>query len=54
VYFLTPEMERNMALFNNLVKRLSDITSIPGFFQNILEQSNLSIIIIDNSGEVLF
>jgi PAS domain S-box-containing protein len=54
VYFLTPEMESNMALFNNLVKRLSDITSTPGFFQNILEQSNLSVIIIDNSGEVLF
>lgn len=54
VYFLTPEMESNMALFKNLVNRISNITSTPGFFQNILEQSNLSVVIIDDKGEVLF
>lgn len=54
VYFLTQEMESNMVLYKDIVKRYSDFTSLPGFFQSLLEQTNDSVIIMDKKGEVFF
>jgi PAS domain S-box-containing protein len=54
VYFLTQEMENNMELFKNIVNTFTDFTSKPGFFQNILEQTNDPVIIIDENSEVYF
>lgn len=54
VYFLTPEMEQNMTLFNNILKKLPDNTKTPGFYRNIMEQTNAPIIITDLHGEVFF
>ena len=54
VYLLTPEMESNIELFKNIVKKFSDFTSAPSFFQNILEQNKDPIIITDDKAEVFF
>ena len=54
VYFLTPEMEENMQLFEDIIKKISDITISPKFFQNVIEQTNVAVIIIDNGGEIFF
>jgi PAS domain S-box-containing protein len=54
VYFLTPELESNIELFGEIVKKFSDFTTAPGFFQNLLEQTSDSVIIVDNNHEVIF
>ncbi len=60
VYFLTPEMEGNFAIFEDLVtkfntsKKLEDFTKSPKFFQNVMEQTNDAVIIINNDEEIFF
>jgi PAS domain S-box-containing protein len=54
VYFLTQEMESNMVLYKDIVNRYSDFTSLPGFFQSLLEQTNDSVIIMDKKSEIYF
>ncbi len=54
VYFLSPEMEENMDLFEGIVKKLANITSSPRFFQSVVEQTHDAVIIIDTDGETLF
>ena len=54
VYFLTPEMEENMDYYNEVVRKLTDITESPNFFHNIVEQISDGIIIINNGGINLF
>lgn len=60
VYFLTPGMEGNMDLFEDMVskfecsKKLTDFTSSPKFFKNVMEQTNDAIIIIDKDEHVFF
>jgi PAS domain S-box-containing protein len=60
VYFLTPDMEGNMEVFTDIIKKfekskkLSDFTSSPKFFQNVMEQTNDAIIIINKEGQVFF
>ena len=36
VYFLTPEMEGNMDVFRDVIKKLTDFTSSKKFFKNIM------------------
>ncbi|UCH88322.1 MAG: PAS domain-containing protein [Thermoplasmata archaeon] len=60
VYFLTPEMEGNMEILENIIlkfeksKQLSDFTSSPKFFQNVMEQTNDAVMIINNQSELFF
>ena len=54
VYFLSPEMEKNMDVFNDVIKKLDDFTSSPKFFQNLIEQTNYGIIIVNPNLEVFF
>ncbi len=60
VYFLTPEMEGNIAIFEDIVnkfetsKKLTDITSTSKFFQNVMEQTHDAVIIIDKAGRIFF
>jgi PAS domain S-box-containing protein len=60
VYFLTPEMEGNLELFEdinkkfNISKKLKDFTSSPKFFQKVMEQTNDAVIIINTEGQVFF
>jgi PAS domain S-box-containing protein len=60
VYFLTPDMEGNMEIFNDIIKKfekskkLKDFTSSPKFFQNVMEQTNDAVIIINKDGQVFF
>jgi PAS domain S-box-containing protein len=54
VYFISHDLEANMAIFEDVKKKLTTIITSPGLFQSVMEQTNDSIIIIDPSGEVLF
>jgi PAS domain S-box-containing protein len=60
VYFLTPDMEGNMEIFKDIIKKfeksrkLSDFTSSPKFFQNAIEQTNDAVIIINKDAQVFF
>jgi PAS domain S-box-containing protein len=60
VYFLTPDMEGNMEVFSDILKKfeksrkLSDFTSSPKFFQKVMEQTNDAVIIINKEGQVFF
>jgi PAS domain S-box-containing protein len=60
VYFLTPDMEGNMEVFRDIIKKferskkLSDFTSSPEFFQKVMEQTNDAIFIMNKEGQVFF
>lgn len=60
VYFLTPDMEGNMEIFQDIIKKfekskkLSDFTSSPKFFQKVMEQTNDAVIIINKEGQAFF
>jgi PAS domain S-box-containing protein len=60
VYFLTPDMEGNMDIFNDIIKKfekskkLTDFTSSPKFFQSVMEQTNDAVTIINREGQVFF
>ncbi len=60
VYFLSPEMEGSMDIFNDIVakftssKKLRDFHSSPEFLKKVLEQTNDAVIIIDIEGQVFF
>jgi len=54
VYFLTPEMEGNMDIFDEVIKKLTDFTASPKFFRDVVEQTNDAVIITNMDGEVFF
>ncbi|MBI5000677.1 MAG: PAS domain S-box protein [Euryarchaeota archaeon] len=54
IYFLSPELEENMQLFEEIKTKSIDIALSSRFFQNLIEQTNDAIIIIDNNNETLF
>jgi PAS domain S-box-containing protein len=60
VYFLTPDMEGNMEVFRDIIKKferskkLSDFTNSPEFFQKVMEQTNDAIFIMNKEGQVFF
>jgi len=60
VYFLSPQMEGNMEIFEDIVKKfyisnkLRDFTSSAKFFRNVMEQINDAIIIINKDDQIFF
>ncbi|UCE75072.1 MAG: PAS domain S-box protein [Methanomassiliicoccales archaeon] len=60
VYLLTPEMEDNMVIFEDIKmkfeksKKLKDFTTSPKFFQDVMEQTNDTVIIINEEKQVFF
>jgi PAS domain S-box-containing protein len=60
VYFLSPEMEGNIEIFNDIVekfhtsKKLVDFHSSPKFYKSVMEQTHDAVIIIDTEGQVFF
>jgi PAS domain S-box-containing protein len=60
VYFLTPEVEGSMDVFRDIVKKfeasrkLADFAASPKFFQDVMEQTNVAIVITNKDGEVFF
>jgi PAS domain S-box-containing protein len=60
VYFLTPQMEGNIDVLDEIIKqlyssnKLRDFTSSPKFFKNAMEQINDAIIIINSEGHIFF
>lgn len=54
VYFLTPEMESNMAMFEQITERLNSEGVNLGMFKSILEQTTDSVVIIDANDDVMF
>ena len=60
VFFLSPELEGNMQLYNGViqkmdtVKQLTDFTDSPLFFKNVLQQTYEGVIIVDGEWDVFF
>jgi PAS domain S-box-containing protein len=60
VYFLSPEMEGNIEMFNDIVKKftitrkLTTFRSSPKFFRSVMEQTHDAVIIINTEGQVFF
>lgn len=54
VYFLAPNMEDNIGLFEDMKKMITEVTSSPQLFQTLLEQTNDAVVITNKDGEVIF
>jgi PAS domain S-box-containing protein len=60
VYFLSPEMEGNAEIFEEVVKKfhssnkIRDFTTSPKFFRNVMEQTTEAVIILNVDGQVFF
>ena len=60
VYFLSPEMEGNLEILEDIIKKfytsnkLRDFTTSPQFFRSVMEQINDAIIIINKDGQTFF
>lgn len=60
VFFLTPELEGNMQLYDGIVqkmatvKKLQDFTDSPLFFKNVLQHTYEGVIIVDGDWDVFF
>jgi PAS domain S-box-containing protein len=60
VYFLTPEIEGNLDMFEEIVTKFNDsaelanFTNSPQFFQRVIEQMNDAVIITDKDDRVFF
>ena len=54
VFFLSPELEENIHIYNDIIKKLLNFTSSPEFFKRVLEQTKEGVIIMDDLFEVFF
>jgi PAS domain S-box-containing protein len=54
LYFLSPKMEENMELFNDITRKLMDSTFSNKLLQNVLEQTNDAVIMVDVNYEIVF
>jgi len=54
VFFLTHDMESNMDIYHDVIKKFADITLTPYFFQTMLEKTHDSVIIMNSQGIVYF
>ena len=54
VYFISPDMEANLPVLEDIVKKLATIATSPRFFQSLLEQTNDAVIILDDRLDILF
>lgn len=60
VYFLSPQLEGNMQLFNKIIQKmdtvhqLADFTETPHFFKDVMRKTSDGVIIVDVGWDVFF
>jgi PAS domain S-box-containing protein len=54
VYFVSPDLEQRLPLFEEISNKLKTITNSPRFFQTVLEQINDAVAVIDEHEDVIF
>jgi len=54
VYFLSPDLERQMPLFKEISNKLRTIATSPKFHQSVMEQTNDAVVIFDDGLDVIF
>jgi PAS domain S-box-containing protein len=54
VYFISPDLESNIAMFDEIVTKVTTMMSSPRLYQNVLEQTNDAVIIIDKNLSTYF
>lgn len=54
VYYLSPKLEDNIELFEEIRGKLNDSTFTNRFLQNVLEQTNDAVIMVNANSEVVF
>jgi PAS domain S-box-containing protein len=54
VYFVSPDLEQRLPLFEEISNKLKTITNSPKFFQSVLEQINDAVAVIDEHRDVIF
>lgn len=54
VYFVSPDLEQRMPMFEEISNKMKAITTSPKFFQSVLEQINDAVAVIDENLDVIF
>jgi PAS domain S-box-containing protein len=54
VYFVSPDLEQRLPMFEEISNKLKTITTSPRFFQSVLEQINDAVTVIDEHQDIIF
>ncbi len=54
VYFLSPKLEKNFELLEEMKNKLETVSESPKLYQKVIEQSHEGIILIDENRDIIF